>query len=63
MAYRKSRDLETNLEEPFFTIQIPVVSSDNVEEVRITDAVHIGSFDWIESKKPCILVPGMFTNL
>ncbi|KAE9394500.1 hypothetical protein BT96DRAFT_923523 [Gymnopus androsaceus JB14] len=58
MAYRTSRDLESNLEKPFLTIQIPVVSSDNIEEVRITDAVHIGSFDWIGSKEPRILVPG-----
>lgn len=53
----------SNLEpQPLFTIQIPVLGSDDTEEVRITNAVHIGSFDWVESKKPCILVPGMFSE-
>lgn len=49
--------LEGLLPSPVQTIEKPAACAD-ADEIRVRDLKYIGSYNWVESQKPTIIVPG-----
>ena len=49
--------LDGLLPSPIQTVAKPSASAD-ADEIKVDDLKYIGSYNWVESQKPTIIVPG-----